>query len=109
MEDEFYFFSMNCFHLIQLSIYLKKFLKFYLFIYLFLAMLGVCRYEGFPLVVASGHYPVVAGRGLLIAVASLVVECGLHGMWASVAGACGLSGCCSGALEHQLNSCGTKA
>ena len=109
MEDEFYFFSMNCFHLIQLSIYLKKFFKFYLFIYLFMAMLGVCRCEGFPLVVASGRYSVVAGHELLIAVASLVVECGFHGTWASVARACGLSGCCSGDLEHRLNSCGTKA
>ena len=43
----------------------------------------------------------VAVRGLLIAVASLVVEHRLH--------ARGLSSCGSWALERRLSSCGTRA
>ena len=101
LEDEFYFFSINCFHLIQ-HIYFNKYIfqnlfsNFYLFIYLFLAMLGLCCCKGFPLVVVSGRYSLVAVRGLLIVVASLVEEYGLCGMWASVVAACGLSGAASG-------------
>ena len=44
----------------------------------------------------SGRYSLVAVRGLLIVVASLVEEYGLCGMWASVVAACGLSGAASG-------------
>ena len=63
---------------------------------------------GFSLVAASGGYPVVVMYGL-IAVASLVAEHRLQGMWASVAVAGGLSSCSSQALEHRLNSCSTQA
>ena len=53
------------------------------FIFLSLAVLGLCCFEGpslvvamgsYSLVVASGGHALVVGRGLLIAVASLVVE-----------------------------------
>ena len=45
-----------------------------LFIYLSLAVLGLSCCVGFSLVVTSGGYSLVAVCGLLIAVASLVVE-----------------------------------
>ena len=44
---------------------------------LFLAALGLLCCSGFSLFVLSRGYPVVAARGLLIAVASLVAEHGL--------------------------------
>ena len=50
-------------------------MKFYLF---FLAMLGLCWCAGFSLVV-SGGYSLVVVCGLLVAVVSFVVECGLQG------------------------------
>ena len=56
-------------------------------------MLGLHR---FSLVAASRGSSLVAVRGLLIVVASLVEEYGLCGMWASVVAACGLSGAASG-------------
>ena len=59
---------------------------------------------GFFLVVASRDYCVTAVRGLLIAVASPVVECGLWAVWASVVAALGLSSCGSQALGHSFNS-----
>ena len=49
----------------------------YNFLNLFLAVLGFCCCTGFSLVVASGGYSVVGMQGLLIVVASLVVELGL--------------------------------
>ena len=48
--------------------------------------------HGLSLVVASGGYSLISGCGLLIAVASLVAEDGLQGMWASVVDTLGL-GC----------------
>ena len=48
-----------------------------IYIILFLALLGLCCFEGFSLVVVSRDYSLVAGPGLLIAVASLVGEHGL--------------------------------
>ena len=42
---------------------------------------------------------------LLIAVTFLVAEHGLKGLWTSVVGAQGLSGCSSWALEHTLHGC----
>ena len=48
---------------------------------------------GFYLVVASRSYTLVAVRGLLVAVASLVAEHRVCGIWASVVVAHGLSGC----------------
>ena len=73
-----------------------------------LAALNLHCCTGFSLVAASGGYPVVVMYGL-IAVASLVAEHRLQGMWASVAVAGGLSSCSSQALEHRLNSCSTQA
>ena len=46
----------------------------------------------FPPVAASGGYFLVVVWGLFIAVASLVVEHRIYGVWASVAATCGLSG-----------------
>ena len=48
---------------------------------------------GFSLVVVSRSYTLVAVRGLLVAVASLVAEHRVCGIWASVVVARGLSGC----------------
>lgn len=53
------------------------FLKNFLTIYLFLAVLDLHCCVGFSLAVVSGLYSLVAARGLLIAVASRVVEHGL--------------------------------
>ena len=54
-----------------------------LFMYL-LAVLGLVAAQAFAVVDVSGGYsPVVVG-GLLIAVASLVAEHRLQGMWAAV-------------------------
>ena len=47
------------------------------FIYLFLAVLGLCCCSGFSLVVEGGGYSLVTVCGLLITVASVVVEHGL--------------------------------
>ena len=47
----------------------------------------------------------VAVRGLLIAVVSLVLEHRLAGVHASIVAARGLSSCALQALEHRLNSC----
>ena len=47
--------------------------------------------------------------GLLIVVASLVVEHRLKGTQASVVGVHGLSSCGSWVLEHRLGSCGAWA
>ena len=52
--------------------------------YLFSLVLNLRCSVGFSLVEASGGYSVVAMHGLLIAVASLVVEHRLQGAWASV-------------------------
>ena len=46
---------------------------------------------------------------LLTAVSSLVVEHGLYGAQASVAGVHGLRSCSAWALEHVLSSCGAQA
>ena len=50
--------------------------------YLFLSALGLCCYKGFSLVAMSAGCSLVAARGLLTAVASLVAEHGLWGAWA---------------------------
>ena len=54
------------------------------------------------LVVASRGYSLVAVCGLLIAVASLVAQHGLWGMWISVVVARGLNSCVSWVLEYKL-------
>ena len=48
----------------------------------------------------SGGYPLFEGLGLLIAVTSLVAECGLQGAQTSIAAVCRLHG--SQALEQGL-------
>jgi len=78
---------------------LPSFLKFIiLFIYLFWAVLGLHCCMGFSLVAASRGYLLIAGWGVLIAVASLVAGHGLQGF----------SSCGSWTLEHRLSSCGTR-
>ena len=56
----------------------------------------------------KGYYLVVMHR-FLIAMASLVAEHGLQGVWASVLVAYGISSCGSQALVHRLNFCGSWA
>ena len=58
---------------------------------------------------ASGGYSPVAVCRPLVAVASLAVEHGFLGTWASAVAACGLSSCGSKTLEPRLNSCGVQA
>lgn len=65
--------------------------------------------HGLSLAVVSGDYSLVAVCGLLVAAASLVVECRLSGARASVAAAPGLGSCGSWAPEHRLGSCGAQA
>ena len=48
-------------------------------------------------------------HGLLVVAASLVVGHRLWSLPASVVAVCGLSSCASWALEHRINSCGTRA
>ena len=64
---------------------------------------------GFSLVAASGGSSLVAVHGLLIAVASFVMEPGLQGTQASVVEVPGLHSCSFQALEHRLSSCGPRA
>ena len=71
-------------------------------------MLGLRLCVGFSLVVASRGYS-LAVLGLLVAVASPVVEHKLKSAWASAIAARGLSSCSSWAPEHRLNSCVTWA
>ena len=73
-------------------------------------MLVLCLHcTGFSLVVVNSGSSVVAVQGLPTAVA-LVLEQGSRAfILASGVAACGLSSCCSGALEYRLNSCGTWA
>ena len=79
------------------------------FIYLFMFVLCL-RCTDFSLVVVNRSSSVVAVKGLLTAVALLVLEQGSRAfILASGVAACGLSSCCSGALEYSLNSCGTRA
>ena len=59
----------------------KKIILFIFWLHWVFVALGFC---GASLVAASRGYSLVAVRGLLIVVASLVVEHGLCGAWASV-------------------------
>ena len=58
---------------------------------------------------ARGGYSIDAVHGLLLVVASLVVEHRLQGTRASVVTACGVSSCSFQALEHRLDSFGAPA
>ena len=91
------------------NLFFYKFIYLIYLIYLFLAALGLhCCTRAFSCCSEWGLL-LVAVRGLLIVVASLVVEHGLqvHGLqqlWHI-----GFSSCGSRALEHRLGSCGTRA
>ena len=79
------------------AIYLNTFI----YLFLFLAALGLrCCVQAFSSCIEC-RLLFVAVCGLLIAVASLVVE---HGLWVH-----GLSSCGSWALELRLSSCGARS
>ena len=61
------------------------------------------------LVVVSRVYSLVEVQGLLIVVASLVVQYRLQGAWASVVVACGVGSWGWRPPELRLTSCGTWA
>ena len=78
-------------------------------IYLFMAVLGLrCCTPALPSCGEQGLL-FVAEHGLLIVVASLVVEHRLQAPRASVIVARELSSCGSRALERRLSSCGARA
>ena len=72
-------------------------------------MLGLHCCAAFCLVAVSGGYSLLVVCRLHIVVASLVVEHGLQGMWASVVAAHRFSACSSWALEPGLSNCGAQA
>ena len=72
-------------------------------------MLDLHCFVDFSLVVVGRSCSTLAVHGLLVAMASPVVEHGLWGAQASVVVAHGLSSRGSRALEHRPNSCGTWA
>ena len=65
---------------IYLLLFLFYCLLIFIWLYLFLAVLGLRCCKGFSLVMAIGGYSLVAVRGLLIAVASLIAE---QGFWST--------------------------
>ena len=67
-------------------------------------MLGLRCCVGFSLAVASGVCSLVAGLGLLLAVAALIMEHQLWGVQASVLAASGLKSRGSQTLGHSRNS-----
>ena len=75
-------------------------------LYLFLPVLGLCCCMGFPLDAVSRGYSLVVMPGLLIAVASLIVEHRLQGTQASVVEAPGLQNTGPAVAVHGL-SCST--
>ena len=79
------------------------FLSIYLFIFGCAGSLLLCRLSSHC--IEWGQSPVEV-RGLLIEVASLIVEHSLQGTKASVVVAHGLNSCSFWALEHRLYSCG---
>ena len=72
-------------------------------------MLALLCCLGFSLGVEISSYSLAAGLRLLIMVASLVADLRLWCAQLSVIAACGLNSCCSGVLDHRLNSCGVQA
>ena len=76
----------------------------FLIIYLLLTVLGLRCCVGFSLAVASGVCSLVAGLGLLLAVAALIMEHQLWGVQASVLAASGLKSRGSQTLGHSRNS-----
>ena len=85
-------------------------LFFQMYLFFFFLMLSRCHgCVGCSLAVTGGGCSPAAVRGLLLAVASLVVDLRFLGAWALVVVKCGLSSCSSQALQCRLNSCGTRA
>ena len=70
-----------------------------------MAVLGLHCCVGFFLVAESRGYPLVGVSGFLVAVASLVVEHGFWGLWASVVEVHGFRSRGPRALEFRLVSC----
>ena len=64
---------------------------------------------GFSLVAASGGRLFIVVRGLLIVLASLFKEYGLHNAWTSRVVVHGLGSIGSQAIEHRFDNCGTWA
>ena len=98
--NSFFFFDTWFSNILLDSICCLFILSFFIFFnnYFFLAVLGLCCFLGFSLALGSGVCSLAVCR-LLIAVASLFVEHGLWGRWASVVGS-------SQDLEHRFSSCG---
>ena len=71
--------------------------------------MGLCCCAGFSLVVASRGLLFIVVRGLLIVLASLVEEYGLHNAWTSRVVVHGLGSIGSQAIEHRFDNCGTRA
>ena len=79
----------------------------YILFFLYLLIFGCTASSlllGFSLVAAGKAYSLAAVCRLLIAVASLITEQGLHGTWASAVVAYGLSHCRSRTLEHRFSN-----
>ena len=74
-----------------------------IYLFIFGCTGSLAAWAVFP-VAASGGSSLVAVHGLLIAVASFVMEPGLQGTQASVVEVPGLHSCSFQALEHRLNS-----
>ena len=73
--------------------------------WLFWVCVATCRLS---LVAVSGGYSLLP-CGFLIVAASVVMEHGPQGTWASVVIVCGLGSCGSWALESRLCHCGARA
>ena len=78
-------------------------MPFFSHVYLCTAVFGLHCCVTFSLVVASRGRSVVAGRGLLVTMASPVA--GHYAALASTVATCGLSSCSTWAAEHRLSSC----
>ena len=76
-----------------------------LYVFVF-AVPGLRCFADFSPAEARSGYPLVAVRGLLIALTSPAVELGLQGILASAVAALQLSTCSSQALEHRFNRSG---
>ena len=71
-------------------------------------MLGLCCCTDIALVAARRGYSLVKGLRLFVEAVSLFAEHGFLGPGASIVAASGVSSCSSQALDHRLNSCGTR-
>ena len=97
----------SCEHNFQLRFY--NLLRLSSLYFSFLALLALCCRMGFSVVAVSRGYSLVAMCRLLIVLAFLVAKHRVQVTWASGVIARGLSSCSSRAVDHKLNSCGTRA